>query len=54
MSNDKDRKVPDLSPSSDYFEKKYRKVPGNPAFPPPSLRAEESYIERMLIKEGKL
>jgi len=49
MRNDK--KVPDLSPTPEYFETNYRKVPGNPAFPPPSLQAEEAYIQKMIRKD---
>ena len=39
------------NPTPEYFEKKYRKVPGAPAFPPPSLRREEEYIQKMIWKD---
>jgi len=42
----------DGSPPPEYFERRYRKVRGAPAFPPPSLQREEEYIQKMIWKDN--
>jgi len=33
---------------------KYQKVQGDPAFPPPSTRREDEYIEKMISRDKKV
>jgi len=37
--------------AKEFDPSRYAKVPGNPAFPPPTPRREEEYIERMIRRD---